>query len=336
MTTTTTADDLAATLLAAAADSDFSGVIRVDQGERLVTEQAYGLADRAHRIAATPQHRFGVASIAKGFTALTIGALIDEGTLTLDTAVRPLLGGDLPEIHDEVTIGQLLSHTSGIGDYLDESEAEITDHVLEVAVHTLTDAEAFLPVLAGHPQATPPGQEYAYNNAGFVVLALLAERITGIGFHDLVQQKVFAPAGMTRSSYPRLDEPEADVAPGYLAETGLRTNVLHLPVRGSGDGGAVTTAADLAAFWAALLAGRIVSAATLEALLEPVSVDEEEEMRYARGFWRGLASEEIRLEGYDAGVSARTWHDPRSGITASVIANHSDGAWPVLVALEDD
>src|SRR5699024_493259 len=50
MTTTTTADDLAATLLAAAADSDFSGVIRVDQGERLVTEQAYGLADRAHRI----------------------------------------------------------------------------------------------------------------------------------------------------------------------------------------------------------------------------------------------------------------------------------------------
>src|SRR5699024_7787606 len=126
--------------------------------------------------------------------------------------------------------------------------------------------------------------------------------------------------------------PVLDAQPSTL----LPYPTLFRSVRGSGDGGAVTTAADLAAFWAALLAGRIVSAATLEALLEPVSVDEEEEMRYARGFWRGLASEEIRLEGYDAGVSARTWHDPRSGITASGIANHSDGAWPVLVALEDD
>lgn len=328
------AADLARALHHVADDGDFSGVLRVDDGDRIVLEVAYGLADRAHGIAATTSHRFGVASIAKGFTALVIGALIDDGELTLDTAIRPLLREDLPEIDDAVTIGQLLSHTSGIGDYLDEDAGEITDHVLEVPVHTLADTEAFLPVLDGHPQVSAPGEEFAYNNAGFVLLALLAERLTDVPFSDFVHRRVFVPAGMTRSSYPRLDEPERDIAIGYLEGDGPRTNVLHLPVRGSGDGGAVTTVADLAAFWRALLAGRIVSAATLESLIAPLSVVEDEGMRYGRGFWRGLTSDRIILEGYDAGVSARTWHDPRSGITASVIANHSDGAWPVLAAIE--
>ena len=83
---------------------------------------------------------------------------------------------------------------------------------------------------------------------------------------------------MTESGYPRVDEPGRNVAHGYLHEEGLRTNVLHLPVRGSGDGGAVSTAADLAAFWTSLVQGRIVSPATLEQLTAPLSVVEEEGM----------------------------------------------------------
>lgn len=190
------------------------------------------------------------------------------------------------------------------------------------------------PVLDGRPQVSAPGAEFAYNNSGFVVLALIAQRVSGLPFHDFVGRRVFAPAGMTRTSYPRTDEPAAELAAGYLHETGLRTNALHLPVRGSGDGGAVTTAGDLAAFWRALMAGRIVSAATLEALTRPLSVVEDEDMRYARGFWRGMTSDLLILEGYDAGVSGRTWHDPATGLTATVIANHSEAAWPVLQAID--
>lgn len=329
-----TPDELAAVLHDAAVGSDFSGAIRVDHGGRLVAERGYGLADRAHGVAATAQHRFGVASISKGFTALAIGALLDDGVLTLDTPVRPILGTDLPLIDAAVTVGQLLSHTSGIGDYIDETAGEITDHVLEVPVHTLVDAEDFLPVLDSRPQVSAPGAEFAYNNSGFVVLALIAQRVSDLSFHELVGRRVFAPAGMTCSSYPRTDEPEADVATGYLRETGLRTNTLHLPVRGSGDGGAVTTAGDLAAFWTALMGHRIVSAATLETLIEPLSVVEEEGMRYARGFWRGMTSDLLILEGYDAGVSGRSWHDPATGLIATVLANHPEAAWPVLEAID--
>lgn len=327
------AADLAEALHVAATNSAFSGVIRVDHGGTTVLEEGFGLADRAQEIAMTSGHRLGVASISKGFTALVIGTLIDEGALTLDSAVRPMLGVDLPLVDDAVTIGHLLSHTSGIGDYLDEDEGEITDHVLEVPVHTLEDAEDFLPVLADRAQESAPGERFAYNNAGFVLLALLAQRVAGEPFHDLVRTRVFAPAGMTESGYPRVDEPGRDVAHGYLHEEGLRTNVLHLPVRGSGDGGAVSTAADLAAFWTALVQGRIVSPTTLEQLTAPLSVVEEEGMRYGRGFWRGLDSALLILEGYDAGVSGRTWHDPATGVTASVLSNSSEGAWPVLDAV---
>lgn len=328
------ATELADTLHRAATSSAFSGVIRVDHSGTAVLEQAYGLSDRAHETAMTSRHRLGVASISKGFTALVIGALIEEGRLSLERPVRPLLGTDLPLIDDAVTIDHLLSHTSGIGDYLDEDEGEITDHVLDVPVHTLEDAEDFLPVLDGHAQVSTPGQRFAYNNAGYVLLALLAQRVAGESFHDLVRARVLEPAGMGATDFPRSDEPGPGVAHAYLHEEGLRTNVLHLPVRGSGDGGAVTTAADLAAFWAALLEGRLVSPATLEMLTAPLTVVEEEEMRYGRGFWRGLHSDALILEGYDAGVSGRTWHDPATGITASVLANDSEGAWPVLEAVD--
>ena len=70
-------------------------------------------------------------------------SLIEDGTLSLHSRVRAMLGLDLPEIHDDVTLEHLVGHTSGIGDYLDESaDWEVTDYVLPVPTHTLTDTEA--------------------------------------------------------------------------------------------------------------------------------------------------------------------------------------------------
>ncbi|MEV7972964.1 serine hydrolase domain-containing protein [Cellulomonas sp. NPDC089187] len=328
------ATDLATVLDTAARASDFSGVIRVDRPGAAPVSRAYGLADRARQIPATVDHRFGVASITKGFTVVTVGSLIDAGQLGWNQPVRTLLGDDLPLTDDRVTVAQLLSHTSGIGDYLDESEGEITDYVLDVPVHRLDHTEAYLPLLDGRAQVEEPGQTFRYNNAGFVLLALVAERATGVAFAELVGQRVFTPAGMSHSGFPRSDEPTADLARHYLAADGPRTNVLHLPVVGSGDGGAATTAGDLAAFWSALLNGRLVSPETLARLTTPVSEVADEGMRYGHGFWLGLTSGTLILEGYDAGVSGRSWHDPATGTTATVIANWSDGAWPVLRAVD--
>ena len=101
-----------------------------------------------------------------------------------------------------------------------------------------------------------PGDRFSYNNSGFVVLALIAERVSGIPFQELVRERVCEPAGMPDTAFLRSDEPTGRTALGYLDVRGLRTNVLHLPVLGSGDGGIYSTAADVHALWVALISGR--------------------------------------------------------------------------------
>ncbi|MFL5768363.1 MAG: serine hydrolase, partial [Actinomycetota bacterium] len=116
---------------------------------------------------------------------------------------------------------------------------------------------------------------------------------------------------------------------------GFRTNVMHLPVRGSGDGGAYSTAADIHAFWRALFPGRIVSEASLAEMTRPRSDVAAEEKRYGLGFWLAATGDGVVLEGYDAGVSFRTAHVPSTGVTYTVISNWSDGAWPLVQLLDD-
>ncbi|WP_411556736.1 serine hydrolase domain-containing protein [Plantibacter sp. MPB07] len=326
--------NVASALHDAALSSNFSGVIRLDHPDEQPWTHAYGFADRAREQEMTVDHRCVLASVSKGFTALAIGSLIDRGLLTLETLVRPILDQDLPLVDDSVTIGHLLAHTSGIGDYIDEAEGEVSDYVFDRPVHLFDNTTSFLPVLDGRPHLSAPGEQFRYCNSGFVVLALIAERVSGKSYHDLVQETVFASAGMDSSGFPRTDEIDGDTALGYIEESGYRTNVLHLPLRGSGDGGAVSTVADLAAFWSALFDGRIVSQSTLRALIEPLHPVEAEHMRYGRGFWRAWTSELVMLEGYDAGVSARTWYDPESGASGSIIANTSEGAWPLVGAID--
>ncbi len=171
-----------------------------------------------------------------------------------------MLGDDLPLIGDDVTVEHLLAHRSGIGDYLDE-DADDRRHRRTSCRSRCTSSqrrEDYLAVLDGHPPKFAPGERFSYCNGGYVVLALIAERASGVPFHELVEQRVCEPAGMRDTSFLRSDELPERTAIGYLAADGLRTNVLHLPVRGSGDGGIYTTAADIRALWSAFFGGRIV------------------------------------------------------------------------------
>jgi CubicO group peptidase (beta-lactamase class C family) len=263
-------------------------------------------------------------------------SLVEEGVLTTDTTARPILGDDLPLIGEDVTIEHLLGHRSGIGDFLDEDTlGEIIDYVMPVPVHELATTEDFVRVLDGHPTAFPAGSRFAYNNGGYVVLALLAERASGVPFHELVEERVCRPAGMADTAYLRSDELPARAARGYLFAEGLRTNVLHLPVRGNGDGGVYTTVADVHALWDAFFGGRIVSPEQVTEMVRPRSDAPEHAFRYGLGFWIHKTSDVVMLEGYDAGVSFRSMHDPAGSFTHTVIANWSDGAWSISRHLRD-
>jgi CubicO group peptidase (beta-lactamase class C family) len=325
--------DLEALVQEVAADSGFSGAVRVQQGDQVLLERAFGMAHRGWDIPNAVTTRFATASAAKGFTALITLSLVADGALSLETTARSVLGADLPLIDDAVTVEHLLGHRSGIGDYLDEEELEPDDYVLSVPVHTLDRAEDYLAVLGGFPQVSAPGERFAYNNGAFLVLAILAERLTGLPYHQLAEQRVCRPAGLTHTGFLRSDELPGDTAMGYLYQEGLRTNVLHLPVRGVGDGGLYTTVADVSRFWQAATSGRLIPEELWAEAVRPRPAAPDDHMRYGLGFWLHGSSSAVVLEGADAGISFRSVHDPEADSTWTVVSNTSDGAWPLVKAL---
>jgi CubicO group peptidase (beta-lactamase class C family) len=311
-------------------------VVRVDRGGRVELAKAYGWAHRGYGIANAVETRFGLASGTKGLTALSVMSLVEDGRLDLDTTARSVLGEDLPLIDDDVTVEHLLAHRSGIGDYFDEDAVEsMTDYVMPIPVHRLATTPDYLAVLHGHQQQFAPDERFAYNNGGFVVLALIAERADEMPFGEVVRRRVCEPAGLRDTEFLRSDEPGERTALGYLERDGLRTNVLHLPVRGTGDGGVYSTAADIHALWSALYAGRILPMDRVADMVRPRSDVPSESMRYGLGLRLDPTGDAVILEGSDAGVSFWSEHDEATGVTYTVLANTTAGAWPVTARLSE-
>jgi CubicO group peptidase (beta-lactamase class C family) len=311
---------------AAARESRFSGAVLVDRAGSVITAAAYGLADRRSSTAVELSTQFGLASGTKLFTALTVMSLIESGHLQLNRPVRGPLGTDLPLIDDDVTIEQLLSHRSGIGDYLDESLLDdISDFELPVPAQRLSSTEHYVPILEGHPRVSAPGAEFAYNNGGYVVLALIAERTAGRSFDALVRERVCDPAGIEATAFLRSDELPRSAALGYLDVEGLRTNVFHLPVLGSGDGGIYSAVADISALWRAFLGGRIVSPPLVAEMLVPRRGTGPDGLDYGLGVWIHRDGDVLEIHGYDAGVSFYSLHHPVSGTTCTAVSNTGKG-----------
>jgi CubicO group peptidase (beta-lactamase class C family) len=138
---------------------------------------------------------------------------------------------------------------------------------------------------------------------------------------------------MSDTRFLRSDELPERAALGYLGADGQRTNVFHLPVRGNGDGGAYTTAADVADLWRALFAGEIVSMEWLAEMIRPRS-DTAGGERYGLGFWLprdGL----VQIRGGDTGVSFASTHDPATNTTCTILSNMATGAGPIRALLAE-
>nr|WP_042198190.1 serine hydrolase domain-containing protein [Kibdelosporangium sp. MJ126-NF4]CEL23255.1 penicillin-binding protein [Kibdelosporangium sp. MJ126-NF4]CTQ94417.1 penicillin-binding protein [Kibdelosporangium sp. MJ126-NF4] len=316
-----------------AEETGFAGVVSVDRHGTVEFAKAYGYAHRGYQIANTLDTRFAIASGTKGLTALTVASLIVEGVMELTTTARSVLGDDLPLVDDAVTVEHLLSHRSGIGEYYEEEDfgTDELPYLLPAGPHELVNTEDYLGILDGHPHQFQPGDKFEYCNAGYVVLALIAERLTGTPFHALVRDRVCLPAGMASTDFLRTDEPGPHTAIGYVGD---RTNIFHLPVRGNGDGGVYSTTSDFTAFWRALLEGAIVPAEWVASMTRPRG-EYDEKLHYGLGFWLPVGTNTVMLEGFDAGVSFRSTHAPESGLTCTVIANTAEGAWPIARQLAD-
>jgi CubicO group peptidase (beta-lactamase class C family) len=236
----------------------FSGVVLAAHGDRIVVARAYGLADVAARTANTVETRFNVGSVDKLFTRAAIAQLAEAGKLALGDTVHQHLPALAIPGAAQITIQMLLDHRSGLGDLFGPRyEAAPPSRLRELA--------DWVPLFVDQPLAFAPGSSERYSNAGFLVLGLIIERVSGERYRDYVARHVFAPAGMTRTSAWLLDDAAPDRATGYLqpdpAKPERAPNTPTLAGRSSSAGGSASTAGDLLRFWQALRANKLMSAA---------------------------------------------------------------------------
>lgn len=235
----------------------FHGVVLVaDQGQ-IVHHSAHGLAHKGYGVANRPDTKFNLASVGKTFTAVAVGQLIEQGKLRLtDTLARVLPDYPNQAVARRITIGQLLTHRSGLGLYWDKLfDGNWT------AVRTTAD---LTPFFAKDTLDFAPGTQWFYSNTGYAVLALVIEKVSGLDYFDYIQQKVLTPAGMTSTGFFPLDIDVPNLAVGYYRdEKGvLKNNLFTHTVRGGGAGGGWSTAEDLVKWAQALMEGRVLKPAT--------------------------------------------------------------------------
>jgi CubicO group peptidase (beta-lactamase class C family) len=330
----TAADSLFASIQRAAAETAFSGVVRVAfQGAEL--SAAWGMADRGAGIPNTAQTRFGIASGTKGFTAAAIACLIADGRVDLDSPARAILGDTIRNLPAKVSIRHLITHTAGIGDYYDEeSIGDPLAFARTLPLDRLRSVSDFIPLLEAARPKDAPGGGFSYCNSGFVVLAWIVEAVSGQAYPEFLDARVFRPAGMWRTGLFCYDDLPPETSIGYVLDGEQWTsNAPYLPVRGGGDGGAFSTAGDCERFWNSWLTGRIAPQSVVDALLTS-QVRDAKGRAYGHGFWLRPEQDQIYLEGYDPGISFRSLVSRGNGDHYTVLANTSPGAWPLVRILD--
>jgi len=243
----------------------FSGVARVVDGDRTVYERAAGLAERRFDVPNTMETRFNIGSITKLFTKVAIAKLMSEGKIAPGDRLSKHLPGYRKDVADRITIGQLLEHESGLGDIFGpEYDA--------MEKSNLRELKDFLPLFEDKPLRFEPGSDRYYSNAGYTVLGLVIERLSGMPYHEYIRKVVYEPAGMTASGPGDSDRPIPLLATGYTRAPRqrdwsamehdhghgadgsadrtweLRANTYHLPGLSSSAGGGYSSATDLERF----------------------------------------------------------------------------------------
>jgi CubicO group peptidase (beta-lactamase class C family) len=316
---------------------EFSGVISVSNPSGVIYQKACGYRNRAERLPNDPDTSFAIASGTKFFTALAVCQLIDSGRLRLDDRVWDILPYDLKMINKNVTVFHLLTHTSGIGDYIDEEVSSDYYDILSLydnrPVHKWESLEFYLPMIHEQPQKFAPGARTGYSNAGFILLGLVVESVAKQPYQQYVTENIIRPLGLTRTGFYRMNQLPGNTALGYIFDEASKdyiTNVLFMPIIGGSDGGLFTSAGDMITLWDAVLTDKLFSASMREQFLTPHG-----------GFGLGvyLRSEdgrtEYHTEGGDFGVDFFSAYYPETKIIASALGNTEMNTGPLRRQLFD-
>lgn len=317
----------------------FSGVSLIKKGEETLFEYASGYAHKGYKIQNKITTMFDVASVTKVFTATAIMMLVNEGKLKLSDKIHDIIDLSNTEIPTDVEVMHLLTHTSGIADDAEEDNGEdYSDLFKNSPNYAIRTEEDFIPNFAYKKPNFKAGTDVRYNNCAFILLGLAIEKITGKGYREFVEEKIFKPFKMENTKFCAMDEVNENIAEGYFkdsdknGETIWKKNIYSYPPIGTADGGVYTSVYDLDKF-----IRNIKEMPELSELFSPhckftkkYGWDKECLIRYGYAFEFLELKDEIYCmykDGCNEGVASMFAYYPKVDITFSILANQDCNVW---------
>lgn len=320
-------------------DKNFRGTAYVIHGDEVLCKYSSGFADIANKRPNTFETRFACASMSKTFVAVGILQQIEKGNLSFDDTLGKILDIDLKAIDPEVTVKQLLTHTSGVPDYFDESVMDDYEALwIDFPNYRIRHNSDMIPLFIDKPMMYDRGTKFQYNNTGYVLLALILEKVTGMEFDAYLKKNVFDVCGMSSTGYFEFDRLPGGCANNYIRipdSEEYRTNIYSVGAKGTGDGGAFVTASDMISFWKGLLEHKLLSEGMVTAMFSKQSGDgkDPEEGYYGYGMWiidNPDGQDYVYMQGCDDGVCAFSEYNPNNGMLSVLLSNYGDDVWGAM------
>ena len=297
----------------------FSGIVVVGRGRAVLVNVSGGFANRKDRTPITTSTQFTLGSMGKLFTTVAVGQLMDEGKLSLSDTVGHFFP-DYPNqtVRAKVTVGMLLSHTSGLGDF-------ITKRPASLMASGVSRAADYMFLFDRDEPKFEPGTQWSYSNAGLGLAGAIVEKVSGEDFPSYLKRHIFDAAGMAHSDPNNVPHTDPALVTPYTKEApqGPVADWIEAPHDiGSPAGGEISTAYDLLQFADALRTGKLLSAETLRTLTQPNPFSAPDD-RYGYGFRLGniYGRPTIGHEGGIAGVSTSLKLFLDSSYTVVVLSN---------------
>lgn len=230
--------------------------------------KGFGLSDVQTQTPVLADTPFRIASITKQFTAAAILKLAEGGHLTLDDPLAAHLSY-FPRA-EEISLRQLLSHTAGLGDYINGQ----ADSILSAARERDYTATQVLALIAARQPLfrAEPGTRFLYSNSGYTLLSTVVEQCSGMAFADYCQQNLFTPAGMINTAIDASCDDQSGCSGYILSGNGFEAVRPLSPSFLRGAGAMRSTSEDLVRWHTALMDGKILKSQSLEAMLTPASL----------------------------------------------------------------
>ncbi len=302
--------------------SEFSGAVLIAQNDRIIEKRAYGLSSIEYDVKNKIDTKFNIASITKMFTAVAALQLYEQGKIALKTPI----GEYLPEypnetVRNNVTVHQLLTHTSGLNNFY----VSDLDKIRHLEYEEISD---FVPLFVNDTLLSKPGTKYDYSGTGFVVLGLIIEKVSGENYYDYIRKHILEPSEMMSTSEIAVDSVVKNKASGYTSQFGqnefLKKNEYYL-TKASPAGFYYSTIEDLFKFSKALRSYKLLNEETTGLMLEPKVKGYNTHLGYGIDIDNRYNQTIIGHSGGWYGIHAEVMDFTEDNYTVVILSNIDDG-----------